>query len=128
MKTTETPDASFLATAQRHAGGAILTEMSTALADVVRGVLQTAGKGSVTLKIDVAPAGRGKAALVVTHEVKAKVPVEKASGSIWFGTDAGELVRNDPNQNELRFTDEPVVVVGGLETTAEKPKAKAANE
>lgn len=127
---TETPDNSFLATAQRHEGGIMLNEMSTALADVVRGVMATGGKGKVTLVLDVERASRGNNALVLSHEVKTKIPVEKVNGSFWFGTDDGQLVKNDTRQQEMRFQEEPVVVVqGGADHAPASPKVgKVVNE
>lgn len=113
----QTPDNSFLATLQRHEGGVVLNEMSGHLADVVRGVMATGAKGSVTLTLTVSPAQRGKGALVLTHDVKPKVPNQKASGSFWFADDNGNLTKKDPRQEEFPgFHPEPVVVTGDSET------------
>lgn len=118
-----THDNSFLATMQRHEGGAVLSEMSSKLAEVVRAVTERGGKGTVTLKLEITHAARGKSALVLTHDVTAKTPKDRPSGSFWYSTDAGALVKNDPNQKELRFTAEPVVVTGGAVEAPATPKA-----
>ncbi len=122
-------DNSFLATMQRHEGGAVLSEMSSKLAEIVRAVSDRGGKGTVTLKLEVAHAARGKSALVLTHEVTTKAPKERASGSFWYSTDSGALVKNDPNQKELQFKDGPVgpvVFTGGAGEAPAKPTTETA--
>jgi len=113
-----TPSNGFLATLQRHRGGKVLDEASQQLAAVVAGVLATGKPGHITVKLGVKPAGRGHSAVVVTDEVTSKAPVEKVEESFWFGTERGELCKDDPRQQDLRFTPDAPVVQGGAQQDA----------
>lgn len=110
------PFAVFL---QEHKKGALATELATTLQDVVAAVIEHEKKGSVTLKIDVAPSKDGMT-VFITDEVKSTVPKPERGGSIMFPDANGNLHRNDPNQMRLeRFhvvetaNAEPVVVDTG---------------
>jgi len=99
---------SFLHTLQRHRSGGLLDDASARLAEVVAAVRQTGKPGSVTVKLEIKPAQVGADAVVLTDEIKAKVPRMQATASFWFATDDGALVTTDPRQRELEFTPVPV--------------------
>lgn len=79
--------------------GATHFELSEMLCEVVTAVAETGKKGSVTLKINVAPSGDGM--VVVTDEVNAKTPEPDRSASLYFYDDYGRLSREDPRQQKL---------------------------
>lgn len=107
------PFAVFL---QEHKRGALAGELAATLQEVVAAVIEHGKKGSVTLKLDVAPSKDGMT-VFVTDDVKKSVPKADRGGSIMFPDAKGNLHRSDPNQMRLeRFhvvetaAEEPVVV------------------
>ncbi len=89
------PFADFL---REQANGRTHDEMTDALAEVVAAVRDTGKKGAVTLTINVTPLKNGGGALTVTDVVKKVVPIHDRRASIFYATDAGSLVKDDPNQ------------------------------
>lgn len=98
---------SFMQLLQEHRGGNCLNELSNLLTEVVRGVRLTGKAGSIQLKVNVKPAGKGVGAVTITDDITEKVPVFEAEATFRFATEDGQLVRNDPRQKELRFTSVP---------------------
>jgi hypothetical protein len=100
MKTPEI-DGAAIAVLTEHRGGQTINELSAALRKVAEQV-QTSGKaGSVTLKLKMTAAQNTCGTLVITDEITAQVPKPTPRGSIFFTDEHHNLVRNDPNQNEL---------------------------
>ena len=95
-------DRAFLAVAENHRQGALITDVSAALKQVTAAV-QLAGKGGkVTLEMMLKPASRGDAGtLVLEHKVKVKVPELEPAGSIFYSDPDMNLVREDPKQAKL---------------------------
>jgi hypothetical protein len=93
-------DGAFLAMIQNHRRGEALSDLAEAMREVTEAA-QLTGKGAVlTLKIKVKPASKG-GAMVVVDEIKMTLPKAEAEGSIFFADEAGNLLREDPNQKTL---------------------------
>lgn len=79
-------------------GGAML-DLSEQMAEVVKAVRERGKAGQVTLTIKISPFKGDVNTLVVTDEVKAKLPPKPDNGaSIFFPTEEGQMVRTDPRQ------------------------------
>jgi hypothetical protein len=94
-------------------------ELSEQLQEVVAAVRDTGKPGKLTYTIIVKPSGN---AIVVTDEIKTKVPQMPRDASIFFATDQNTLQRENPNQKrlDLRTVERPVQEV------KEAPKMTAA--
>lgn len=78
-------------------------ELSRRLAEVVQAVQETGKAGSISYTVKVKPATKGNGvAVIVEDDIKHKLPQGDRT-SIFFATEDGQLSRNDPNQQELRF-------------------------
>ena len=74
-------------------------ELSEALRDLVAKVIDTGKKGSLTLVITVEPMPKSDGnALIVTDEIKLKLPEFAREASLFFADDDRNLIRNDPRQ------------------------------
>lgn len=107
-KTNETSqpnvDSAFLLLLQQHRHGEILSDLSESIRNVTQAVQDSGRGGSITLKIDIRPASKGRAgALVVEDEIKEKLPTEDKTGSIFFADKNYNLIREDPNQTTLEL-------------------------
>lgn len=90
------PFADFL---REQAKGATHEELSEGLRDLVARVMDTGKGGSISLKITVEPMKGSKgSALVVTDEIKLRLPEHDRQSSLFFSDREGNLVREDPNQ------------------------------
>lgn len=89
-------------------GGNTYDELTAALAEVVSGVMATRKAGELSLKLTIRPNGENSVSIV--DDVKVKVPAPPRGQNIFFATEDGALVRNDPRQKTLPLRD-----VGGLD-------------
>ena len=82
-------------------------ELTGQLAELLAAVLETGKGGSLTLKIDVKPAGRGSDVdkVVITDTVTSKVPKPDRGQDFFWLTDSNNLSRNHPRQSELPLRD-----------------------
>jgi hypothetical protein len=78
-------------------------EATQALADVVRAVDETGKPGSVTVTLKVTPSKHGGPEKTILAEVKAKKPIAEIPPAVFFSTEDGDLLRSDPNQEEMVF-------------------------
>lgn len=113
----------FMSTLQRHRSGGLLADASAKLSELVQAVHATGRKGSITIKISVVPASAGKTLVSFCDEISAKIPRPQIPMSVWFTTPQGELVKNDPDQQEMQ----PIVAVAEAAPVVEKPLAIAVN-
>ena len=82
--------------------GATVAELSNALERVVAAVRAAGKSGSVTLKLKVAPAGKGNTdVLMIESQVKTKLPEADRGMTVFYATEDNRLVRNDPKQQML---------------------------
>lgn len=109
-----------------QARGRTHDELSQALHDVTAKVIETGKKGSVTLVLNIALLDKDpENGLVVTDEIKTKLPEHDRPASMFFPTKDGSLSRRDPRQmsfDDLATLPEP----DGLNTvTGEIPRDNA---
>lgn len=69
------------------------------LAEVVRGVLETGGKGSLTLKFSVSKNGDNQ--IMIDVKPTKNVPLADLGSIMMFADSEGRLTRNDTRQEEL---------------------------
>jgi hypothetical protein len=88
------PFADFLI---EQAKGKTHGELSDNLNELVRRVQETEKTGTLTLTIKVAPLKSNPEVLVVTDEIKLRLPEHDRDGSLFY-SDEGNLVRDNPAQ------------------------------
>ena len=93
----------FADTFRELAGGTIADDAAVQLAAVTAAVAATGKKGTLTIKIDVAPMKGVMDALRVTAVVTSKEPADDVPSSIFYPDDAGNLRRDHPRQGTLPF-------------------------
>ncbi len=82
--------------------GACLTELSEKLQSAVASVRALNKPATLTLTLTISPFNDG--AFAVVDEVKTKLPTPNKGHTLFFATDEGVLVREDPNQSTMKFT------------------------
>ena len=101
--TTSTQDTSedtaqdFLAFLAAINKGRTVRELGEQLGQLVAAIEQAGKGGTLTLRIDVKPAGKSDA-LTVTDQVQVKLPKLARAESIFFPDENHHLVRSNPNQ------------------------------
>lgn len=102
--TTTTPDALMDSTAltvlQNTRRGEVLNDVGAALREVAGAVMLTGKDGKVTIELAVSKSTID-GALIITDEVKAKVPKSKKPSALFYADDDGNLLREDPKQQTL---------------------------
>ncbi len=83
-------------------------ELSEALHDLIGRVTDTRKTGTIVYTIKVGPMKGTEDALLVSDQIKLKLPEHDRQSSIFYADDHGNLSRSDPNQ--LQF--ESLVQVG----------------
>jgi hypothetical protein len=81
--------------------GLCLDELSLQMQMLVQQVQATNKGGRITLTVDVKPAERIAGAVVITDDIKVKLPEIKSDGTLMWPTPEGNLQRNNPKQREL---------------------------
>lgn len=87
-------------------GGQTYEELNSALTEVVAAVGETRKSGSITLKLSIKP--NGDNSVIITDEIKSKVPERSRGETLFFTTSGGSLVRQDPRQPDLPLRSVPV--------------------
>jgi hypothetical protein len=90
----------FAAVLQEHRQGGLHSELSEKLAEVVAGVMEHGKAGSVSVTLNIKQAEM-PGAIVVTDDVKAKVPQADKPAALFYADERGNLSRRDPRQPEL---------------------------
>lgn len=83
---------------REQAGGKSHDELSDALFDLVQKVRDTGKSGSVVYTIKVGPMKGDKDVLVVSDEIKLKLPEHDRKASLFYTDKVGNLTRQDPHQ------------------------------
>ena len=91
----------FAAFLVEQSQGRTHAELSEGLRDLVARVIDTGKKGSITLTVTVAPMKDNTEVLVVSDVIKLSLPEHVRAASIFWPDQAGNLVRNDPNQASI---------------------------
>ncbi len=90
--------------------GQVAADCNQKFNDVLRAVLETGGKGELTIKLFVKPSKMGMGGTVVevetTHECKMKRPELAIGRSVFFVTAEGQLTRDDPAQTAMFMQEE----------------------
>lgn len=85
--------------------GAVAADISNKFDEMIEAVLQTGGKGelTITLKAEPSKLGMGGAVLEVQaeHTCKMKKPELAVGKSFFFVSNDGRLTREDPNQTAM---------------------------
>lgn len=88
--------------------GAVAADCNAKFSEVLKAVLDTGGKGELTIKLFVKPSKMGMGGTVVEvetdHECKLKKPELEIGRSFFFVTADGDLTRQDPAQTAM-FTE-----------------------
>jgi hypothetical protein len=109
-----------------QARGKTHDELSQALHDVTAKVIETGKKGSLTLTLSIGLLDKDPSnGLVITDEIKVKLPEHDRPSSVFYPDRAGNLSRRDPNQmsfEDLATIDDPPgtnTVTGEVPITSE---------
>jgi len=81
-----------------QSGGKTHEELSDALYDLVGRVRDTGKKGSVSLTVTVGPLKGDVGVLIVSDEIKLRLPEHDRKASLFYPDRHGNLTRRDPNQ------------------------------
>lgn len=82
--------------------GAVMNNVSLQLRDIVQAVRMTEKKGALTLKLTVTPAVKGSGEIVVIEAAtRVSKPEPDLGKTIFYTTEEGELLQNDPNQMRM---------------------------
>lgn len=84
-----------------QSGGKTHEELSEALYDLVARVRDTGKKGSVSLTVSVGTLKGDDSVLVVSDEIKLRLPEHDRKASLFYPDKDGNLTRRDPNQLTL---------------------------
>lgn len=79
--------------------GETLDEISTEFNKLVTAVESTGKAGELTFKVKLKPSSSG--AIEVIDDIKSKIPQLAKGTSLFFATPEGNLVRNNPRQDDL---------------------------
>lgn len=100
--TTEKPISnSFDSMARHQRRGAFLTDISEAVQQCVMSVRERHEPASLTITLKFDPATADADAISVRDEVKVKLPAPKKANTLFFSTEQGQLVRDNPKQAEM---------------------------
>lgn len=95
----------------REMHGDQITELTTGMAELVESVMASGKGGSLTLKVNVKPFGKGEVtSLTIDPVIKVTKPVLPAETTIFFPTKDHMLQRQDPRQPELKGLNKPADV------------------
>lgn len=97
---TTTEGKPFASWLLEQAGGKTESELTDSLRDLVARVVDTGKKGTLQLTITVEPLKNDPSILVVSDEIKLKLPEHDRKPSMFWPKD-GQLLRNDPNQRSI---------------------------
>lgn len=80
-------------------GGVTHQKLGDELNDVVQAVIATRKVGELTLKLKVSP--NGEHGVMISEDIKTKVPELTRGTSAFFADESGNLLRRDPRQGEM---------------------------
>lgn len=93
---------SFIDFLRDQRGGLTEEELSKSLQQVIAAVESQGKKATLTFTVEVAPVTNASSGqVIVSDEVKIKLPKPKRSASVFFTTPENNLSRNDPRQSSL---------------------------
>jgi hypothetical protein len=96
--------------------GRVAMDCNAKFNEMIQAVLETGGKGELTIKIKAVPATKGRGGCVLSvlaeHECKIKKPELEIGSSTFFATPEGLLTREDPAQAQMFDAEDPAEVKG----------------
>lgn len=99
--TEDTEGTDFAVTLVALNKGKTHTDLTEQLRELIKAVTTTKKKGKLTLTLEVKPQHGVEGAVLVTAGVSTTKPKFDQPASIFFATDDGGLVRDDPSQQPL---------------------------
>lgn len=85
--------------------GAVAVDCSQKFSEVLKAVLDTGGKGELTIKLLIKPSKMGMGGAVIEveteHECKTKKPELAIGRSVFYVTPDGDLTRDNPEQTAM---------------------------
>ena len=100
----------FTQTLAKISYGDAADQASDMLADLVKAVGEHEREGTLTLTLTVKPRGKDSGQVEVTAKTTTKLPVREIAPSMFFVTEEGGLVRDNPRQKNFPFAEQPVRV------------------
>ena len=97
----EPPANAFLVLLAETAGGDLVGEASEEMRKLVKALSERAGRGKLTLTLNLASTGNGQ--IGYDYDVASKIPKAKSKLTIRYSTEDGGLSKTDPAQRELPF-------------------------
>lgn len=95
------PDTDFAMFIVQAGKGKTHRELTAALQEVSKAVLDTLKPGKIQLTLTFKPQKGVEGALLITDEVKTSTPRYDRPASIFYADEAGALHRNDPRQMSM---------------------------
>lgn len=90
--------------------GAVASDCNRKFSELLSAVLETGGKGELTVKVFIKPSKLALGGAVVevetSHDCKTKKPELSVGRSLFFVTKDGRLTRGDPNQEGMFESEE----------------------
>lgn len=86
-------------------GGQTYEELGSRLTEIVQAVMEHRKGGELVIKLKVKP--NGESSVMITDEIKSKVPEGARGETLFFATMGGSLVREDPRQEKLPLRSVP---------------------
>lgn len=93
----------FASTLNAVGYGDLAGQASASLEELVKSVRETSKSGEITLTLKIKPRGRDSGQVEVTGTVKLNSPIADVAPSMFFATENGELLRDNPAQRQLPF-------------------------
>lgn len=115
----------FVSTLQEFRGGHSLHELGEKLTEAVKAVRETGGTAQLTYVIKIKPATIGNGVVQFFDDVKIKTPQPSRENGIFFTTDEGRLLRNNPDQKELALKTVAPEVPANAKTVAPEVPTEA---
>lgn len=91
----------FIATIEELSGGTLQADLARNLNELVGMVRATSKKGSLTLKLIVAPSKGSELAVTIEPSLVVAPPKVEREITVFYADDANNLSRNDPRQPKL---------------------------
>src|SRR5579872_47136 len=102
MNEPQTIDGGFIRTLQTHQKGKVITDVSEAIRAVTAALREHTKPGKVILTMTIYPAAKGEeCALGFECDVVEKLPRSDAFAGLFFADDHNNLVRENPQQQQL---------------------------
>jgi len=103
MNNTQAPivSNSFESVTRHQRRGAFLSDISEGVQKCVMAVRERHEPATLTIVLKFDPATADADAISVRDEIKMKLPEAKKANTLFFSTEEGQLVRDNPKQSEM---------------------------